>query len=234
MLIQSFLRKLLFYISSKKITSFLFMKFFLKLNTLTYEIISVMSIPYNKGLHPKHAILKYKEWFSDNITNNDIVLDIGSNTGELPKFLSQKAKYVYGIEIVNKHYLESKKLNIHNVSFIHADATTYDYQSIKDITTITLSNVLEHIEDRVLFLKKILSKSIFKNKKIKVLIRVPMITRDWLPEFKKSVGVEWRLDKTHFIEYRIDDFINEMQKVNIIINKYEVKYGEIYANCSFN
>ena len=27
-----------------------------------------------------------------------------------------------------------------------------------------------------------------------------MITRDWLPEFKKIVGVEWRLDKTHFIE----------------------------------
>ena len=100
---QNFLRKLLFYISSKKkFPRFLFMKFFLRLNTVTYKIISVMSIAYNNGIHPKHEIIKYKEWFLKNINSNDVVLDIGSNTGSLPKFLSEKAINVYGIEIEKK------------------------------------------------------------------------------------------------------------------------------------
>ena len=61
-----------------------------------------------------------------------------------------------------------------------------------------------------------------------------MITRDWLPEFKKRLGVEWRLDKTHFIEYTIEDFKTEMEKANLKIINYQIKYGEIYAICSFN
>ena len=60
-----------------------------------------------------------------------------------------------------------------------------------------------------------------------------MITRDWLPEFKKIVGVEWRLDKTHFIEYTVENFFDEMKRANLKIKNYHIKYGEIYANCSF-
>ena len=69
-----------------------------------------MSIAYNNGIHPKHDIIKYKEWFK-NINSNDVVLDIGS-MGSLPKFLSEKAINVYGIEIEKRHYAKSKNLKV--------------------------------------------------------------------------------------------------------------------------
>ena len=80
-----------------------------------------------------------------------MVLDIGSNTGSLPKFLSEKAINVYGIEIEKRHYAKSKELESNNLTFINADATTYNYKNIKDLNVVTLSNVLEHIEHRVDF-----------------------------------------------------------------------------------
>jgi len=53
---------------------------------------------------------------------------------------------------------------------------------------------LEHIENRIEFLNKI------KNLAPKILIRVPMINRDWITLYKKELGMEWRLDKTHYID----------------------------------
>jgi len=70
-----------------------------------------------------------------------------------------------------------------------------------------LSNILEHIENRVKFLNKI------KNLAPKILIRVPMINRDWITLYKKELGVEWRLDKTHYIEYTLESFEKELEKV---------------------
>ena len=62
---------------------------------------------------------------------------------------------------------KSKELESNNLTFINADATTYNYKNIKDVNVVTLSNVLEHIEHRVDFLNSILRKPIFKDKKIK-------------------------------------------------------------------
>ena len=79
---------------------------------------------------------------------------------------------------------------------------------------IILSNVLEHIENRIEFLQKI------KNLAPKILIRVPMINRDWITLYKKELGVEWRLDKTHYIEYTLE---SSKQKL-----KSQVKFREIF------
>ena len=54
---------------------------------------------------------------------------------------------------------------------------------IDKVSKVTLSNVLEHIEKRTSFLKKLIDA--FEDKDIKFLIRVPLITRDWLPVYKK-------------------------------------------------
>jgi len=95
-----------------------------------------------------------------------------------------------------------------------------------------LSNVLEHIEHRVIFLKKIIKQIPWGTKSNKViLIRVPMIDRDWISVYKKQVGVEYRLDKTHYTEYTYSQLKDELSKSNIIITNSHVRFGELYAIC---
>lgn len=211
----------------------LFLKQILQLHNLLYKLISSYAILVNNGIHPKHTILKYKEWFYNHIEPHKVVLDIGCNDGSLPKVLSHKAAYVYGIEIVPKLVEKAKKNNdCPNVEYICADATTYDYTHLKPIDYVTLSNVLEHIENRVEFLEKIIHHVCWSSLNNQILlIRVPMINRDWVTLYKQQKGVEYRLDLTHYIEYTYEDFELELSQAKIEIISHEVKFGEIYAIC---
>ncbi len=212
----------------------LYIRPILRMHNLMYRLATkVSSIISVDKIHPKHQILKYKEWFSEHVKNNDIVLDIGSNTGELPVFLSNKIKYVYGIEIIEQlHNKALERDKIPNLEFILGDATNYDYSNIKPISVVTLSNVLEHIEHRVVFLKMIIKNTPWTDgKKMRFLIRVPMMNRDWITIYKKNMDVEWRLDLTHFIEYTMESFIDELNQAEIEIIESNVRFGEIYAVC---
>ena len=210
----------------------LFLKPILQLHNLLYKLISSYAILVNNGIHPKHTILKYKEWFLNNVKKDSVVIDIGCNTGSLPYTLSQKAKFVYGIEIVEKHIVKANKENKNEkIEYICADATIYDYSNILSVDFITLSNVLEHIENRVDFLKKIIHNMNWNNEDKIFLIRVPMVNRDWVTIYKKQQNIEYRLDLTHFIEYTYEDFNNELSQAGLEIISSEIKFGEIYAVC---
>lgn len=160
-------------------------------------------------------------------------MDIGFNTGMLPCMLAQKAKFVYGIEI-NDEYVSIAKTQYanDNIEYICADATTYNYASCKLIDCITMSNVLEHIERRVDFLKRIIRQVNWANDNDKrFLFRVPQIDREWLVLYKKKMGVEYRLDPTHYVEYTLESFTKEMDEAGIRITNADIRFGEIYAVC---
>ena len=199
-----------------------FIKFFCWLHNFSYKIISVLVVRENSGIHPKHRILNYHKFFQDNISTNDFVLDIGCGNGAVAYDLAQKAKKITAIDISEKNILIAKqKFNRENLEYIIGDATTFDFKNKFDI--IVLSNVLEHIENRIEFLKKI------KTLSPKILIRVPLLTRDWLSVYKKENGLEYRLDSTHFIEYTEENFQEEIQKAGLNIESFYVKFGELYA-----
>lgn len=175
-----------------------------------------------KGLHPKHDIQNYFKFFLDNIWENDNVLDIGSGNGFVAFKVSQKAKKVTGIDISGKNIKEAKsKYSQSNIKFIQGDATVYSFPGSFD--AIILSNVLEHIKNRTDFLSKI------KKLAPKILIRVPLITRDWVSVYKKNEGFEYRLDDTHYIEYTEEGFAEEMAKAGLEIENFYVRFGELYA-----
>ena len=106
---------------------------------------------------------------------------------------------------------------------VPAGATTFSPSECFDV--VVLSNVLEHIEHRIEFLKRI------KHLAPLFLIRVPMIDRDWITLYKKELGLEWRLDTTHFTEYTFDAFAEELRAVGLEITSHSIQFGEIWAVC---
>jgi len=187
----------------------------------------------NDGVHPKHYIMKYKEWFLGHIEPGWVVLDVGCDTGMLPVLLAERAAFVYAIERNKEHIAVARTQHTRpNIEYVLADATTYDYHLCRPINCVTMSNVLEHIEHRVGFLKKIVSRVKWADEKHKCfLFRVPMIDREWIVLYKKKLGLDYRLDPTHHIEYTLEQFEGELRQANIVPKKVEVRFGEIYAVC---
>lgn len=199
-----------------------FLKLCLRFSNFLYKLISVLAIKTEGGLHPKHRLLGYHDFFINNITSTDRVLDIGCGNGALSFDMGGKAASVTGIDIEAANIKKAKeKYSRSNVSYIVGDATT-DLSSEK-FDVITLSNVLEHIEHRVEFMKSI------RGLANKYLIRVPMFDRDWIPLYKKELGLEWRLDLTHFTEFTKTSFEHELGRAGYKIESLSVQFGEIWA-----
>lgn len=211
-----------------KINAKLFLTFLLKVDKYLYFIIGQYASLYYDGKHPKHDIIKYEDWFISNLRRDWNVVDVGSNSGHMAYKISKSVKNVTGIEIDQKLYNKSIQLESENLKFINADATTFNYANLEKIHCVTLSNVLEHIEQRVVFLKSLLDKVNWKQKPL-FLIRVPMIDRHWVVLLKKNLGVDYRLDETHFIEYTKETFYDEINQANLKVVQFDVRWGEIYA-----
>lgn len=198
------------------------LRYSLKLSNFLYKLISFLAIKYEGGIHPKHRLLGYHDFFINNIRNGDTVLDIGCGNGALSFDIAKKAKEVTGIDIEEKNIREAKKKHsLTNLTYIVGDATKDLGEKKFDV--ITLSNVLEHIEYRVDFLKSI------KGLASTYLIRVPMFDRDWIPLYKKELGIEWRLDLTHYTEFTKQTFEKEVTEAGYAINSLSVQFGEIWA-----
>jgi len=200
----------------------LFLKLLLILDNFLYKVISFVVVKYEKWLHPKHRIMKYHDFFTNNIKSGSSVLDIGCGIWALSFNIAKKAKTVVGIDISKTNIQKArKKYKALNIKYIYGDATKYKFY--KKFDYITLSNVLEHIKERTIFLKSI------QRLADTYLIRVPMIDRERLVVFKKEIWVDYRLDRTHYIEYTLNSFEKEMKQAWLEIKDYYVKWGEIYA-----
>lgn len=205
----------------------MYMKVLLRLDNYLYNKISFLSIKLNNGLHPKHRLMNYHQYFIDNIEKGSTVLDIGCGNGALTFDIAEKAKSVVAIDInENNITFSKKKYKRNNINYIVGDATKYNFK--QEFDYIILSNVLEHIKNRKEFLLKIIPLAkIF-------LLRVPMKNRSWLVLYKEELGFEYRLDPTHYIEYTFDSFLNELNSVGLKIISYKIQFGEIWARIERN
>lgn len=177
---------------------------------------------FENGLHPKHRILNYHQFFIDHIQNTDTVLDVGCGIGYLAHDVAAKAMHVTGIDTDGPSLTKARaQYQRPNMTFLQGDATTYIFEQTYNV--IILSNVLEHIKDRPAFLKKLGAVA------PRLLIRVPMIDRDWVVLLKKELGIEYRLDPTHFTEFTESQFREETSEGGLIIDSLSVRFGEIYA-----
>jgi len=197
-------------------------KVFLKIHYISYQQINKLSTKINGGVHPKHDIIKYYKFFLDNIEYGSKVLDVGCGYGMISYKIAKKAKFVVGIDIDENGINYAKKnYSQKNIEYLVADVLKYDFKENFDY--IVLSNVLEHIKERVKFLisLKKLSKTL--------LIRVPMIDRSWITIYTMNMGLDYRLDSQHYIEYSFKSFQDEINKAGLSIHNYSIQFGEIWA-----
>lgn len=197
----------------------------LTLDSIIYGITGRKSIEYNEGVHVKHRLTGYHDFFVDRIQREEWVLDIGCGKGELAYDIVTKGSgVVLGIDrnpdslaFARKHFQHPR------LEFIEGDAL--EFNPTQTFDTVVMSNVLEHIEHRVDFLLRVIDKIHPK----RFLIRVPMFNRDWRVPLRKELGLAYFSDPTHFTEYTQESFSQEMKGTNLRILHMEIRWGEIWA-----
>ncbi len=191
-----------------------------------YFYLGAFAVASEGGIHPKHRLMNYHQFFVNNLFPGEQVLDVGCGNGSLLKDIAIKTQAIaVGVELSGDNVKSAEKLlsDFPKVKIIHSDIR--DYNNDNHFDAIVLSNVLEHLDGRVAFLQHL--KTHIKPEKF--LIRVPMFEREWLVPFKKELGIEWRLDSTHHIEYTESEFRDEMSAAGLEIEIIMFKWGEIYT-----
>lgn len=200
-------------------------RFLMDLDVRLYHHHGMAASRYGSGTHTKHRHTGYHEFFVERIPEGSTVVDIGCGKGELAHDVASRCgASVTGIDLVEKNIATASERHSHpDLTYTVGDATQDLPRGQFD--TVILSNVLEHIEHRPEFLKKIrdaLSPS-------RWLIRVPLFERDWRVPLKKELGVDWRLDPTHFTEYTVESFRAEMDEIGLEIVELQIHWGEIWC-----
>ena len=196
--------------------------FFVFLHNVSYRGIGRWISIAHDGAHPKHEIMKYYQFFVDHVADGDLVIDVGCGQGITAYHVSHKSDSVVGIDISLRNIrIAQKRWSADNLTFVVADALTY--KPSRRFDKIILSNVLEHIKERVAFLQQLHMLSDV------ILLRVPLITRDWLAMYKREQGLEYRLDPTHYIEYTLDSLQEELRQSGWAPREYSVQWGELWG-----
>ena len=205
------------------------LKFLFELEKEIYLLEGQKAKQYGGGIHTKHKHIKYHDFFINNIKPYENVLDIGSGNGFLCFDMATKVKgaKVTGVELSEKNIEFARShYNHENLKFIKGDVLKELPEGKFDV--VTLSNVLEHIEERVDFLKSL--KQHFNPERF--IIRVPFFERDWRVPLKKELGMDYRLDPTHFIEYTQEKFLEELELSGLKTVNVEYRWGEIWCVAS--
>ncbi len=197
----------------------------LELDNRLYGHIGRLAIRYGGGVHPKHRHTRYHEFFTDRVSEGERVLDVGCGIGAVAYELAEKSgASVTGIDVnPDAIDLARERFPHRNVRYVLCDVTKELPDGHFDV--IVMSNVLEHLDDRI----GILHHLAVSATPSRFLIRVPLYERDWRVPLKDELGVDYRLDPTHKVEYTIDGFEREMAEAGLETIERIVKWGEIWA-----
>lgn len=198
--------------------------FLLELERDLFVLTGTEACRYGDGVHPKHWHTGYHDFFVQRLRPEERVLDIGCGYGALAYDMAETGALVTGID------MNEKNISVANERFVHDNLTFIVGDVNKDIPndrvdTVVMSNVLEHLDNRVEFLKGVQQKLTPD----RWLIRVPMFERDWRVPLMEELNVDYRLDDTHFIEYRKEEFLNELKAAGLRPSNLEYIWGEIWC-----
>ena len=187
------------------------------------------SMAFGRGVHPKHRLTRYHDFFVERIAPGSRVLDIGCGYGAVARSISSRVpgSSVVGVDIDKGRLAQARAGEVPaNLSFVEADARVELPPG--PWNTVVLSNVLEHIEDRVGLLRDIIRNA----RPSQILIRVPLFERDWKLPLRRELGVNYFSDPTHFIEPRVEELRQEATLAGLTPVETITIWGEIWMACA--
>ena len=197
----------------------------LQLETDLHGMIDETVMRYGDGVHVKHRLMRYHDFFVERIHAGERVLDVGCGYGAVAHSIAERAgAQVVGIDSVAANIDAARRMFSHpRLTFVVGEAPRDVPRERFDV--VVASNVLEHIEHRRRFLTEIDAAA----KPARWLIRVPMFNRDWRVPLRKELGMFSFCDPTHFVEYTRDTFAAEMRDAGYAITDQQINWGEIWA-----
>ncbi len=172
----------------------------------------------------QYRLSRLYDYFISRITGDDHVLVIQNGANLLGRDIARWT----GARItclVEKETLTEQKLE----SVFHPRLTciggSMEDLPQEDYSVVLLSNVLESLPRRLDFLRAITGTI----RPSRVLINAYLQTRSWHVPLKRELGVEWRIDTSHNIEYTRDSFKDEMMEAGFTITDSIIRYGQIFA-----
>ena len=192
------------------------------------RVIAERATAYGGGIHPKHRLTGYHDFFVENIPRGSRVLDIGCGYGAVARSIAERVEdvQVTGIDLDEANIRQAGEgPKLPNLAFVQGDATQSVPEGAWDV--LVLSNVLEHVERRVAFLRALVAKSGARL----VLIRVPLYQRHWHLPLREELGLSYFSDLTHFIEHTEAEFLQETEDSGLNMIEMNTRWGEIWAIC---
>lgn len=201
------------------------LKSLLDLDNELYRAISAKAREYDEGVHPKHRLTRYHDFFCENVGPEESVLDIGCGNGFLTSDVAKCTRgRVVGIDMNENNIAFAKaRYQADNIEFICGDVKTDLGDARFDV--VMMSNVLEHLSARVEFLRQVRETA----EPAKFLIRVPMYEREWMVPLKEELGIKYVLDAGHEIEYTQESLFEEFRAAGLEPEECEIRWGEIWC-----
>jgi SAM-dependent methyltransferase len=190
-----------------------------------YREADLAAIAYDEGVHPKHRLTRYHDFFVERVRAGETVLDIGCGKGELAYDLVVRG----GVSVVGVDH-DPGHLAFARAHFVHERLAFHDGDVLTglpagEFDVVVLSNVLEHIGPRVAFLRDVVAST----RPGRLLLRVPVYERDWTVPLKAELGLPSYSDPDHEIEYDEQLFRNELAEAGLAATELVHTWGEIWA-----
>lgn len=200
----------------------------LQIDTDVTGLINEAAIRYGGGVHVKHRLMRYHDFFVDRIRPGERVLDIGCGYGAVANSVATRASaVVVGLDLSEENLAEARRMFPHpSLTFVAGVAPQDVPRERFDV--VMISNVLEHVENRVEFLRTVQERV----SPSRWLIRVPMFDREWRVPMRQELGMYHFGDPTHFTEYTRESFETEMRDAQFEIAELQINWGEIWAQVS--
>lgn len=203
--------------------------FLMALDSSLYDLQGETAVEACGGLHPKHRLMNYHEFFVSRVRRGERVIDLGSGNGAVACSIARDAAAeVVGVELnpenaAGARARAERERIADRVTFVEGDITTHRVEGRFD--AVVLSNVLEHVSDRAALLRRWAD----WYRPTRFLIRVPAFDRDWRTPWKRELGVEWRLDPTHETEYTLASLEQEAAEAGLVVGESVINWGEYWV-----
>lgn len=197
----------------------------LRLDDHLHERIDGLAIQLDDGVHAKHRLTGYHDFFTRHVGRGDRVLDVGCGKGELAHDLAVRTgAAVTGID-VSRPSLDFARARFTAPGLEFVEGNVLTWKPPHDYDVVLLSNVLEHIGPRVELLRRLRS-AVHPDR---FLIRVPSEERDWLVPLRKELGLPHFSDPTHETEYTVEQLRAELLDAGLGIEELVQRWGELWV-----